>query len=261
MMTGGEEEMVHGKGFKSRGKSLKKQIIIDTALTVFHRKGYRSATLDDVAHELGLTRPAIYHYVSSKEDLLSQIYIQAMEKFFNIIYEIPAMELTPPEKLRLFISRHLNNVVIENLAMFSVFFSEENQLGKQEFETIQVEKRKFSKVIENIINDGMKQGFFRQVNARLQANAIIGMTNWLYRWYKPEQSVFHPDEIVEQFTSLVEKGLMKTVSESDIVVDAEYMDVHATKLRTKSQIMQELKASVHKTASLINELENYPDTA
>jgi len=74
--------------FKSQDKSLKKQMIIDTAVKVFHRKGYRTATLDDVANELGLTKPALYHYVSSKENLLSLIYLQALESFFDTIYEI-----------------------------------------------------------------------------------------------------------------------------------------------------------------------------
>ena len=99
--------MVERKGFKSQDKSLRKQMIIDTAVKIFHRKGYRAATLDDVAHELGLTRPAIYHYVSSKEDLLSQIYLQALASFFDTIYEITAMDLTPPEKLKVFVYRHL----------------------------------------------------------------------------------------------------------------------------------------------------------
>jgi AcrR family transcriptional regulator len=246
--------MVQDKGFKSRGKSLKKQMIIDAALKIFHRKGYRAATLDDVAHELGLTRPAIYHYVSSKEDLLSQIYIQAMESFFDIIYEITGMELTPPEKLKLFLYRHLNTVVIENLAMFTVFFSEENQLAKEEFQQIRKEKRKFTKVVENIIIEGMEQGYFRPVNPKLQASAIIGMCNWLYRWYKPGNSSFTPDEIVEQFTGLLENGLLR-VKESDDVDTLGNIDSDKRQRRGKSQILKELKTSTRKTESLVDELE------
>ncbi|MEJ2717565.1 MAG: helix-turn-helix domain containing protein [Deltaproteobacteria bacterium] len=45
--------------FKSLDRSLRKQRIIDTAVTIFHEKGYRSATLDDVAKEQGLTTYSI----------------------------------------------------------------------------------------------------------------------------------------------------------------------------------------------------------
>ena len=247
--------MIQNNEFKSQDKSLRKQMVIDTAVKIFHRKGYRAATLDDVAHELGLTRPALYHYVSSKENLLSLIYLQALESFFETIYEITAMDLTPPEKLKLFVYRHLKTVVIENIAMFTVFFSEENQLPEKDYQKIRSEKRKFTKVVEDIILEGIDQGYFRRVNPKLQANAIIGMCNWLYRWYKPVNSSLTPDEIVEQFTSLLENGLLRENKKSDDFDIVELTDVHRTQPRTKSQILKELKTSTRKTASLVDELE------
>jgi AcrR family transcriptional regulator len=245
------------KKFKSQDKSLRKQMIIDTAVKIFHRKGYRAATLADVAHELSLTRPAIYHYVSSKEDLLSQIYLQALESFFDTIYEITSMELTPPEKLKVFMQRHLNTVVIENIAMFTVFFSEENQLANKDFQKIRKEKRKFTKVVEDIITEGMQQGYFREVDPKLQANAIIGMCNWLYRWYKPGQSSFKPEEIMEQFTSLLENGLLRADKKSEDNYVSENTDVLRTQPRTRSQILKEIKMSTRKTAKLVDELERF----
>ena len=46
--------MVLKQEFKSLDKSIRKQKIIDTAASLFHRKGYVSTTLDDVAKELGI---------------------------------------------------------------------------------------------------------------------------------------------------------------------------------------------------------------
>ncbi|MBW2101747.1 MAG: TetR family transcriptional regulator [Deltaproteobacteria bacterium] len=174
--------------FRNQDKSLRRQMVIDAAVKVFHQKGYRAATLDDVASELGLTKPALYHYVSSKEDLLSQIYLRALESFFQTIYEIREMDLSPLDKLRCFVRRHLEQIVVKNLAMFSVFFSEENELPRKDFLKIRTEKRKFSRVVEDIIQEGIDLGIFRAVDPRLQANAIIGMCNWLYRWYRPGRS-------------------------------------------------------------------------
>ena len=247
--------MVKTKNFKSQDKSLRKQLIIDTAVKVFHRKGYRATTLEDVANELELTRPAIYHYVSSKKDLLSQIYLQAMENFFDTIYEIASMDLTPPEKLKIYIYRHLKTVVIENIPMFTVFFSEENQLPEKDFQKIRKEKLKFTNVVEAIITEGMEQGYFHQGNSKLQTNAIIGMCNWLYRWYKPEKSSFTPDEIMNQFTSLLENGLLRTGREINEFDTSRHIDDSEPQSRTRSQILKELKDSTRKTASLVAELD------
>lgn len=247
--------MTHQNHFKSMDKSLRRQMVIDTAIKIFHRKGYRAATLDDLAKELGLTKPALYHYVSSKENLLSQIYIQALESFFSYIYEIPSMEHSPTEKMRLFMRRHLKTVVIENLAMFSVFFSEENQLPKEDFQRIHQEKKKFNKVVEDIIEEGIECGSFRQLNPKLTAYAVIGMCNWLYRWYKPDSSPFSPDEIMDQFITLLEHGYVRpegseTISPGDATGKAATGDV----MRRKRVILDELKQNADQTASLLNEL-------
>ncbi len=237
--------------FKSLDKSLRHRLIIDTAARIFQQKGYRSATLDDVAQELGITKPALYHYVSSKESLLSEIYLQALASFFDTIYEINGMDLSPPEKLKMFIRRHLKTVVIENLTMFTVFFSEENQLPKEDYDRIQKEKLKFTRAVNHIIQEGMEQGYFRQVNSKLYANAVIGMCNWLYRWYTPGQSPFSSDEIVEQFTDLIEGGLLNPSLENGPQT--------APAPRTRQMILQELKTAGATMTRLIEELDHLPD--
>ena len=241
--------------FKSQDKSLRKKMIIDAAVKVFHQKGYRAATLDDVANELGLTRPALYHYVSSKENLLSLIYIKALESFFATIYEITGMDLLPPEKLRLFVRRHLQKIVIENLAMFTVFFSEENQLPAKDFQKIRKEKRKFTRVVEEIIEEGISQGYFRNVNAKLQANAIIGMCNWLFRWYTPGQSSFKPDEIADQFIDLLENGLHRIQKPSARTAGMDQTAKDNVGMQKRRQLLNELKTNTGKIADLANELE------
>lgn len=242
--------------FRTQGKSLRQQMIIDSAVKIFHEKGYKRATLDDVAEDLGVTKPALYHYVSSKENLLSQIYIQAMETFFSYIYEIPGMELSPADKLRLFIRRHLKSVVIENLAIFSVFFSEEGQLPEPDFQKIREEKKKFTHVVEEIIEEGISQGAFRPLNPRLQAYAIIGMCNWLYRWYKPDPSPFSPDEIADQFIILLEQGYRYPEGEDRT---GPKKDLHGRDndqtLERKRHIIEKLKQESGQFSVLINELE------
>ena len=195
----------HGD-FKGLDKSLRKHRILDTAARVFHQKGIRTATLDDVAQELGLTKAALYHYFSSKEDLLSAIYIQALENFFAKAYEIGAMGLRPREKLRLLIRNHIQGIIIENLPMFAVFFSEENQLSERNFQKIRQEKRKYTRVVVDIIQEGIDRGGFRKLDPTLMAYGIIGMCNWIYKWYKPDPGSQSPERIADLFVDLLEAG-------------------------------------------------------
>ena len=56
-----------------------KDKILDVALQLFIRSGYRGTSLNEIAEEAGLTKGGVYHYFSSKDDL----YYQAVKRFFD----------------------------------------------------------------------------------------------------------------------------------------------------------------------------------
>lgn len=239
--------------FKSLDRSVRRQRIVDTAVNVFHQKGYRAATLDDVANELGLTKAALYHYVSSKEELLSIIYIQALESFFAKAYEIGEMDMEPPEKLRTLVRHHIVHIIVENLAMFAVFFSEENQLPENDFQRIREEKQKYTRVFQRILDQGMAQGHFRKADSRVQACAIIGMCNWLYKWYRPEGNRRGPEEIAGDFIALLENGYLVRGGEPDHEPPPERRS--PPKSSGKPDVASALREQARQLARLADELE------
>ncbi len=194
--------------FKGLDRSIRMQKIVEAATGLFHRKGFNTATLDEVAGELGLSKAALYNYIPSKGKLLAMIYGQAFEKIFHRIYEISAAPISPEEKLRQIIRDLICNIITNNIAMFSVFFAEENQLPSKDFQKILEEKKRYTRLVIKIIDEGIEKGVFKPVDSRLQAYAILGMCNWLYKWYKPQKEAFSPEEIADRFLALVETGYL-----------------------------------------------------
>lgn len=201
--------MGHRPNFKGLDKSIRKQRIIDTAAYLFRKKGYSSTSLDDISGELGVSKAALYHYVSSKDELLSIIYTQALNNIFMGISEILSMDLPPDEKLRLVIRNHVKNIIIKNLSMFSVFFTEENQLPAKDYQKILEGKRKYNHMVEEIIREGISKGVFKKMDIRLQSNTILGMCNWIYKWYKSDQNIYTAEQIADHFIGLLETGYLK----------------------------------------------------
>ena len=196
--------------FRSLDKSLRMQKIIDAAVILFHHKGYRSTTLDDVSKKLGITKAALYHYVSSKEHLLSIIYIQALENIFKNTTKICEMDILPDKKMRFLIQNHIKNIIINSISLLSVFFTEENQLSEKDFNKINKEKKKYDKLIENTIEQGISMGLFKKTDPKLTTFGILGMCNWIYKWYKPEHTIYTADEIAENFINLIETGYLNS---------------------------------------------------
>ena len=84
MSTGSGEPPVR----RRRGRpGYDQETILRTAVELFNRKGYDATSMGDLAKELGLTKPAIYHHVTSKEQLLSLALDDALDELTALVTE------------------------------------------------------------------------------------------------------------------------------------------------------------------------------
>ena len=248
--------MINRHHFKGLDKSVRRQKIIDTATDLFQKKGYSSTSLDDVAKELGVSKAALYHYVSSKDELLSIIYTHSIKNIFMGTYEMLDMDLPPNEKLRLFIHNHIKNIIIKSLPMFAVFFSEENQLLEKDYQNIRKEKRKYNHILEEIFKEGISKGVFKKVDVKLQSYAILGMCNWIYKWYKPDLNRYSSDDIADHFISLLETGYLKNkLPDDDRGPGTSKPAYKKVKSEDKKQTLNKLKLLCSDVIQLIDEIE------
>lgn len=67
----------------------KRQRVLDTALNVFARYGFRRTTMSDIAGAAGISRPALYLMFENKEDLFrgvaTSLQVQAIERASNAL--------------------------------------------------------------------------------------------------------------------------------------------------------------------------------
>jgi len=248
--------MAHSGEFKGLDKSIRKQKIIDTAAALFHRKGYSSTSLDDVAKELGISKAALYHYVSSKDKLLSIIYTQAFENIFRDTNEIWRMDLPPDKKLRRILRNHIKNIIIKNLSMFSVFFSEESQVPAKDFKKLQEEKKRYTRIIEEIVEEGITKGLFKKADPGLQTYAILGMCNWVFKWYRPGRTPYHPEAIADHFIALLESGYLEGSAPSGTkAVYGSESTSEAKKRPIRKALLDDLKEQCAVMCELVRQME------
>ena len=77
----------------------KRRLILDSAITVFARRGFHSCRVSDVADEAGVAYGLVYHYFSSKEEILNTLFTERWQLMLDAIVEIDKREQTAREKL------------------------------------------------------------------------------------------------------------------------------------------------------------------
>lgn len=74
---------------RSPGTEEKRRRILDAAVRVFARKGFHGSRVSDIAEEAGVAHGLLYHYFSSKDELLETIF---REEWADLLGEIDAIE-------------------------------------------------------------------------------------------------------------------------------------------------------------------------
>lgn len=78
---------------------LDEQIILDAALKVFSRYGYKKSTLEDIAGELNMTNTAMYAYAASKRDLYERTVRYVMKRWQSGVEQAVDEKTTAMEKM------------------------------------------------------------------------------------------------------------------------------------------------------------------
>ncbi len=78
----------------------KRERILQEAVALFYARGFAGTTLDDIAAELGVTKPFIYTHFRSKTDLLAAVCKPTIEMSMEAIANAATLPGTATERLR-----------------------------------------------------------------------------------------------------------------------------------------------------------------
>jgi AcrR family transcriptional regulator len=178
------------------------------AATLIKQRGFNGSSMETLARKLRIRKATLYHYFSSKQELLYETLVEAVGGALARVEKIVNSDLSSREKLRLFLVDHIDSIVL-NLEPVSVFIEEGRFLQRQYREKYVQMRDEYEKLLRAILREGMARGEFRKVDPKVCGFAILGMCNWIIRWYNPEGPLSSHD-IALQYTDFVENGLVKT---------------------------------------------------
>ena len=171
----------------------KQRQILESAARLFAEKGYGQVSLEEIGAELHLSKASLYYYVKSKDDILFQLHMQAMDQAIAVLERAQASALPPVEKIRTAI-RDL--VLIATREDILASYRIESRFLPVEMRPQSIEKsEQLLACVHKIIREGVEAGIVHCRNWRITAFAVLGAMNWIPMWYSPrgELSV---DEIV-----------------------------------------------------------------
>jgi AcrR family transcriptional regulator len=184
-----------------RERRNREQEVLEAAIDLFFRKGYASASIQDVADQVGVLKGSLYYYIDSKEDLLFRIFQESHRQASEIVAEARALEASPLDRLRFYLERYVR-WYLENVERVSLYFSELRHLTGERAATVRDQRDLYDGFVRDCIEGAKRDGVLAaDVDVRYMTFFLLGAVNEVPTWYR-RHGKDAPEQIAAEYADI-----------------------------------------------------------
>jgi TetR/AcrR family transcriptional regulator, fatty acid metabolism regulator protein len=167
---------------RSIAQEERRRAILAAAVRVFARSGYHGARVGDIAEEAGVAHGLLYHYFSSKEEVLATVFRENWRDLLEVLHRVEEADEPADEQLRgvvkILLRSWRNDPDLVRVMVREVARSPHLQSQVDEV-------REVFLVLQRIVERGQAAGLFRnELDARLASWVVYGaleelLTGWV----------------------------------------------------------------------------------
>jgi len=173
--------------------------ILMGAARAFAHGGYDATNMDQIAHECGLAKGHIYHYFRSKEEIFTEIRIDAVSRLIERLTAITTAAAKDPElALRQAISAVIARI-FDDEESYELGLPDPVSFSPENRKRIRTLGRRYEQMFANILRRGIDQRVFVPGDPKLMTFEILRAAFTVAQWYRAGGK-WKPQWIVEQVT-------------------------------------------------------------
>lgn len=181
----------------------KREAVLRVAASAFNRRGFANTSMDDVASVLGVSKPTLYQYFKSKQELLYACHQVAMDNGEAGLALAEASDGTGLEKLIVYLRRYMEGI-FGDLGNCPVL-TDVDSLTPEDREQVVARRKRISAATKDLIALGVADGSIAPCDPKLASLFALGVVNWIPAWYR-ETGPSTPEAIMESFSALLVSG-------------------------------------------------------
>ncbi len=158
--------------------------LLAVAVKVFNERGYEATSMEDLSRRLGITKSAIYHHVTSKDELLRLAVDRALDGLFQALDGVTATEGHAVDQLEHLVRRSVH-VLVDRFPFVTLLL---RVRGNTEVERqAMARRREFDHRVSELVQRAEAEGDVRpDVDPAVTSRLLFGLVNSLTEWYRPD---------------------------------------------------------------------------
>ena len=177
--------------------------MLRAAARLFSFQGFRQATLEDIAQALDMTRPALYHYARSKDELLAQCAAVADEQLLAALSAAKAAS-TGLEQILVYFERYAE-IVCDDFGRCFVL-TDRSEMAPAERDHNRAAQLMLGRAIAEMVKKGIRDRSIKRCDPVDASRMLFGVFNGMARWYRPG-SKREPGKIARDMLAMLTTGL------------------------------------------------------
>lgn len=169
---------------RERERNEKRAAVLSIAAEMFLKHGSHRVSMNEIADQLSITKPALYNYFSSKDEILVECF-RASNRV--IVAQLDIIERAGRDglgQLREFIKSYARHITVEHASV--MIRLEDRELPDDLRKEVRLYKRGIDQRVRAMIARGIKDGSIVVCDIKLTTFAIMGALNWIGQWYRSD---------------------------------------------------------------------------
>lgn len=175
------------------GRTTRERLTAEAA-ELFRTKGYGDATTRELADRLGLQRASLYHHMSTKEELLFGVCLDALQRITEAVERAVGAETEPLERLRGAARAHVSSALAD-ADLHATMLIEMRSLSPEQRAVVVAGRERYERLVRELVVHAQDAGQLRgDIDAKWLALSLLNLMNWSIFWYHPGAGA-SPDDL------------------------------------------------------------------
>jgi TetR/AcrR family transcriptional regulator, cholesterol catabolism regulator len=179
--------------------------MLDTAATLFAKKGYALTSTREIAAEVGIQKASLYYHIETKEDLLYDICKSSLKQIRSDVEAALKDASNPLERTGILIRTHIESMLRDHdrhAAALTEMFS----LSTERLDEVTALRDAYESLVRSVLDEAQSAGALRQdVPVKYLCLALLGLVNRVLVWFRPNGPL-SPDQIGVLFATIYLTG-------------------------------------------------------
>ena len=183
----------------------RKDVIVSKAATLFREKGYKAASMRDLAEAVGVEAASLYNHIKSKSELLHELVFSVANKFVIKMDEIESENISSLAKMEKLLRFHITEM-IHNYEEVYVSDREWKHLSDPYLSNYQNQRRVYRKRIAAIIEEGIRNQEIKKIDAPTVVLIFLHAVSGIESWHRSTKKIT-AEELEQNMVTILIDGL------------------------------------------------------